>query len=145
MDRLKPSTVIKLKDANIVDVLSNVRVENKTGGYCETCFYEYEVLETKVDFKLENGTLHNFIHDEEIDIDYQEDSYMTTADLFNVFLDMDFLNQLKEVELKDFNNVLAKRMYLMFIGHGEKRGLIDMLEYKYYDFLKEEIDRSRGQ
>ena len=128
------ATLIKLLDTNITDIIFETQIVTRTDGYCETCYYEYDVLEGRIGFILDNGTEHILTDFSDMDEFKAADAVgITTTDMFKVFLDREFLDLLKKIKLENLNAVLAERMWNMAETNHKKNLLRDAL----WEFLKD--------
>lgn len=135
------TTLIKLLDANIADIIFETQIVTRNGGYCETCYYEYDVLEGRIGFILDDGTEHILTDFSDMDEFKAVDAVgISTADMFRVFLDHQFLDLLANIKLQNLNSVLAQRLYDL-ADTNRKKNLLQSTFYEYlknYDYLEDE-------
>lgn len=116
--------IFKLKDVNVLDINIESETETVYGGYCETCYYEEEIITGGVVFILEGGEKHTFIN---ISIGNYDDLSIETligfsiGDMMKVFLNKSFLNTLEETPLSEFNKVLAVAIWEQANSDGKSR------------------------
>lgn len=135
------TTLIKLLDANITDIIFETQIVTRSDGYCETCYYEYDVLEGRIGFTLDDGTEHILTDFSDVDEFKAVDAVgISTADMFRVFLDHQFLDLLANIKLENLNSVLAQRLYDL-ADTNRKKNLLQSTFYEYlknYDYLEDE-------
>ena len=124
--------LLELKDVNILDIDIESETSLEVGGYCETCYYEYDVIDGKVSFYLDDEREHTFVEVHETGASTMEEALgFTVGDLMKAFLDKDFINLLKETLLEDFNKVLAIRLWEMAESPYKKEDLSNL----FYDII----------
>lgn len=128
------ATLIKLLDADVTEIIFETNVERVTGGYCETCYYEYDLLTGRIGFRLANSEEVIIADFADMDCEPPEELMgISTTDMFRVFLDVEFLTLLSHVKVENLKEVFLNRLFDTTESQEKKR----LMKSYFWDELKE--------